>query len=171
MSRARRGKDPHEQLLDAEEAATLVEPELLPGLDAPWLGEQRVALEHVRVEALELAATAAQAVEPSLAETYARAAVAAAPFRESTWVALIAALRVRGNVAEALQAYDEVRRLLRDELGAVPGRELVALHGTLLAEGDPDPGDDSDSNSHDGNDGNAGSRSRLARRSASPPRP
>ncbi|MGZ6617655.1 MAG: AAA family ATPase, partial [Solirubrobacteraceae bacterium] len=136
LDRARRGKDPKQRLLDAEEAANLVEPELLPGLDAPWLGEQRVALEHVRVEALEIAATAARTVEPSLAETYARAAVAAAPFRESTWVALIAALRVRGNVAEALQAYDEIRRLLRDELGAVPGRELVALHGTLLAEGD-----------------------------------
>ncbi len=148
LDRARRGTDPREQLLDAEEAATLVEPELLPGLDAPWLNEQRVALEHVRVEALELAATAAQAVEPSLAETYARAAVAAAPFRESTWVALIAALRVRGNVAEALQAYDEVRRLLRDELGAVPGRELVALHGTLLAEGDTDT--DGDSNDRGG---------------------
>ncbi len=163
---------PHERLLDAEEAATLVEPELLPGLDAPWLGEQRVALEHVRVEALELAATAAQAVEPSLAETYARAAVAAAPFRESTWVALIAALRVRGNVAEALQAYDEVRRLLRDELGAVPGRELVALHGTLLAEGDPDPGDDSDSTATTATTATTtGSRSPLARRRASPPRP
>ncbi len=136
LERARAGTSPEHTLAAAEEAAKLVEPELLPGLDAPWLGEQRVALEHVRVEALELAATAAQTIEPSLAETYARAAVAAAPFRESTWVALIAALRVRGNVAEALQAYDEVRRLLRDELGAVPGRDLVALHGTLLAETD-----------------------------------
>jgi SARP family transcriptional regulator, regulator of embCAB operon len=171
LDRARRGKDPHERLLDAEEAATLVEPELLPGLDAPWLGEQRVALEHVRVEALELAAAAAQAVEPSLAETYARAAVAAAPFRESTWVALIAALRVRGNVAEALQAYDEVRRLLRDELGAVPGRELVALHGTLLAEGDTDPGGAGDSNSNDGNDGNAGDVPVTAGAAARPPAP
>lgn len=136
LDRARDSADPAERVAAAEEAARLVEPELLPGLDAPWLGEERLALAHLRVEALELASVAAQAVEPALAETYARAAVTAAPFRESAWVALIAALRVRGNVAEALQAYDEVRRLLRDELGAVPGRELVSLHGALLAETD-----------------------------------
>jgi tetratricopeptide (TPR) repeat protein len=51
-------------------------------------------------------------------------------------VALIEALRTRGNLAEALQVYDEVRRLLQDELGATPGRELVALHGRLLVESD-----------------------------------
>ena len=168
LERARRSDDPEQRLAAAEEAANLVEPELLPGLDAPWLGEERVALEHVRVEALELAATAARTIAPSLAETYARAAVAAAPFRESTWVALIAALRVRGNVAEALQAYDEVRRLLREELGAVPGRELVALHGSLLAEGDIDTVAGTGTGD---NGGGAGGVSAAARASARTPAP
>jgi DNA-binding SARP family transcriptional activator/tetratricopeptide (TPR) repeat protein len=120
----------------AHEAARLVEPGLLPGLEASWLDAQRTSVEHLRVEALELAANAALTIDPAHAEGLARAAVAAAPFRESTWVALITTLRARGNIAEALQAYDEVRRLLRDELGAVPGRELVALHGRLLGESD-----------------------------------
>ena len=76
----------------------------LPGLEAPWLGDERIALERLWIEALELGADAALAVEPALAETLARAAVATSPFRESAWAALIAALQERGNVAEALQA-------------------------------------------------------------------
>ena len=51
----------------------------------------------------------------------ARAAVAAAPFRESARVALIEVLQARGNVAEAVRAYEELRTLLREELGTVPG--------------------------------------------------
>jgi DNA-binding SARP family transcriptional activator/tetratricopeptide (TPR) repeat protein len=134
LARARESDAPEQRLALAQETARLVEPGLLPGLEAPWLDEQRGSLEDLRIEALELAAHAARTVDPALAEKLARSVVAVARFRESAWVALIAALRARGNVAEALQAYDEVRRLLRDELGAVPGRELMALHGRLLGE-------------------------------------
>lgn len=129
--------DANERRLElAREAAGIVEPGLLPGLQASWLDAERTSLDHLRVEALELAANAALTIDPALAERLARAATVAAPFRESTWVALISTLRARGNIAEALQAYGEVRRLLRDELGAVPGPELVALHGRLLGESD-----------------------------------
>ena len=41
-------------------------------------------------------------------------------------------LAARGNPAEALQAYEEIRALLMDELGTVPGSELMALHAGLL---------------------------------------
>ena len=139
LAEARTAEAAERRLELAHEAARLVEPGLLPGLEASWLDAERTSLEHLRVEALESAANAALTIDPSLAEGLARSATAAAPFRESTWVALIASLRARGNVAEALQAYDEVRRLLRDELGAVPGRELVALHGRLLGKND-EPG-------------------------------
>jgi tetratricopeptide (TPR) repeat protein len=115
------------------------EPGLLPGLDAPWLTAERDGLEHLRVEALELAAGAARTIEPPLAESLAREAVAAAPYRESAWAALISALQARGNVAEALHAFEDVRTRLREELGAVPGRELMALHAQLLAETDEAP--------------------------------
>ena len=43
-----------------------------------------------------------------------------------------------GNVAEALQAYEELRRLLRDELGVTPAPEVQALHQQLL-DGDSRP--------------------------------
>ena len=48
------------------------------------------------------------------------------------------ALAAGGNVAEALRAYDDLRVLLRDELGAAPAAEAQALHGRLLA-GDAGP--------------------------------
>jgi DNA-binding SARP family transcriptional activator len=136
LSRARAADQPADRLAAALQASNLVEPGLLPGLDAPWLAEARDAVERVRIEALELGADAARTVDPPLAESLARAAITAAPFRESAWICLIATLQARGNMAQALQAYEEVRRLLRDELGAVPGPELLALHGRLLAQGD-----------------------------------
>ena len=119
----------------AREAEEMTAGGLLPGHEADWLDAQRDAVVDLRVEALELAARAAErlggAVLPE-AEQYARAAVAAAPFRESARGALIAVLRARGNTADALRAYDEVRVLLRDELGVAPGPELQALHTALL---------------------------------------
>lgn len=119
----------------AREAAELAEPGLLPGYDAPWLSEPRNALDDLRVEALEIAAEAGVRLGgPELpgAEAAARAAVAAAPYRESARARLIRALQARGNLAEALLAYEDVRTLLREELGTAPGPELLALHERLL---------------------------------------
>ncbi|WP_030039203.1 AfsR/SARP family transcriptional regulator, partial [Streptomyces resistomycificus] len=45
------------------------------------------------------------------------------------------ALRDAGRAAEALAAYEDVRRLLADRLGADPGPELRQLHGELLRPG------------------------------------
>ena len=133
LARARETGQPAQRLAAAREAAELLEPGLLPGHEAEWLREARDATERVRVEALEVAAAAARALNPALAEELAREAVAAAPFRESAWVALIDALQARGNLAEALQAYEQIRQRLRDELGTVPGGELLAIHARLLA--------------------------------------
>ena len=43
-------------------------------------------------------------------------------------------LHARGNVAEALRVFEDVRVLLREELGTAPGPALVALHERLLRE-------------------------------------
>ena len=43
-----------------------------------------------------------------------------------------------GNPAEALRAFDELRQLLRDELGTTPGPAVMALHARLL-RGDGPP--------------------------------
>jgi DNA-binding SARP family transcriptional activator len=129
LALARAASAPADALAAAREAAGLVEGGLLPGVEAPWLEGHRSAMEDLRIEALELVARTGA---PEQAESAARAVLALAPFRESAWAALIGALRDRGNVAEALRAYEEMRRLLDEELGAVPGSELLSLHGELL---------------------------------------
>ncbi|MET8973978.1 ATP-binding protein, partial [Streptomyces hydrogenans] len=58
---------------------------------------------------------------------------------EPLQVLRIRALRDAGRAAEALAAYEEVRRTLADRLGADPGPGLRALHEDLLAAETPAP--------------------------------
>ncbi|MER7599351.1 ATP-binding protein [Streptomyces hydrogenans] len=63
------------------------------------------------------------------------------PLDEPLQALRIRALRDAGRAAEALAAYEEVRRTLADRLGADPGPELRALHERLLSgEGPEAPG-------------------------------
>ncbi len=133
LDRARDGGDGLAALAQAREAIALTDDGFLPELDAPWLREARRAVADLRVDALEVVAEVALAVRPAQAEEAARAAVSAAPFRESARAALMRALRARGNHAEALRVFDDLRTLLRDELGVAPGPQLLALHAELLA--------------------------------------
>ncbi|OIJ67175.1 AfsR/SARP family transcriptional regulator [Streptomyces mangrovisoli] len=54
------------------------------------------------------------------------------PLDEPLQALRLRALRDTGRTAEALAAYDAVRRLLADRLGSDPGPELRSLHGELL---------------------------------------
>ncbi|MGW0816809.1 BTAD domain-containing putative transcriptional regulator [Streptomyces viridiviolaceus] len=54
------------------------------------------------------------------------------PLDEPLQALRLRALRDTGRTAEALAAYDDVRRLLADRLGTDPGPELRALHAGLL---------------------------------------
>ncbi|MGW3558822.1 AfsR/SARP family transcriptional regulator, partial [Streptomyces sp. NPDC000963] len=58
---------------------------------------------------------------------------AAHPLDEPLQALRIRALRDTGRAAEALAAYEEVRRALADRLGADPSPALRALHAALLA--------------------------------------
>ena len=62
-----------------------------------------------------------------------------APLREAGHRLLMEALAARGEVAEALAAYEALRVLLRDELGMAPGEAARALHERLLAGTSPAP--------------------------------
>ncbi len=105
----------------------------LADCDGPWLHEQRGVLHERRVRALELLAEASlRGGELAEAADAARAALAAAPFRESAHMLLMEAHAAAGNPAEALRAFEDLRRLLREELGAVPGPSVMALHERLL---------------------------------------
>src|SRR5215212_5809269 len=128
----------------AQEAVSIADGGLLPGLEAAWIDERRRELSDLRVEALEAIAAIGVGIrgasELAAAEAGARAAIESAPFRESARAALMEVLRARGNVAEALMVYDELRTLLMDELGTTPGPALVQLYERLLmAEDEPAP--------------------------------
>ncbi|MEU0332836.1 BTAD domain-containing putative transcriptional regulator [Streptomyces sp. NPDC006193] len=56
------------------------------------------------------------------------------PLDEPLQALRLRALRDTGRPAQALAAYEDVRRLLADRLGSDPGPELRALHAALLSE-------------------------------------
>ena len=55
-----------------------------------------------------------------------------APYRETGHRLLMEALARRGNVAEALLAYERLRVLLREELGITPSPTVQGVHRRLL---------------------------------------
>lgn len=110
---------------------------LLQGEDRPWLDEWRRRLEDIMLRGLECFAQARLGLGgPTLpqAEDAARRLIRLAPYREPGHRILIEALESRGNVPEALLAYDRLRVLLRDELGVAPSPALQTIHRRLLGE-------------------------------------
>ncbi len=110
--------------------------------DHPWVEARRRDVEELRLRTFECMGAAGLELGGSgigAAERAARAIVAAAPFRESGHRVLMEALAARGDAAEALGVYEELRVRLRDELGATPGAAVRELHERLLAAGDEDP--------------------------------
>jgi DNA-binding SARP family transcriptional activator len=109
----------------------------LTGLEAPWIDGWRRRLEEVRLRGLECFAAASLGLGgPALAQAEERARMLTelAPYRETGHRLLIEALAGRGNVAEALRAYERLRVLLRDELGIAPSPAIQAVHQQLLLQ-------------------------------------
>ena len=107
----------------------------LPGEDALWIDEVRRELEELHVRALEAYGAAGLGLggtELAAARAAGRTLVKLAPLRESGHRLLMRALAAEGNPAEALRAYDELRTLLRDELGVSPSAPTQALYEQLL---------------------------------------
>lgn len=109
----------------------------LPAEEAPWVVEQRRWLEDVHLRALECDAAASLGIggsEVAAAERDARRLISLAPYRESGHRLLMKALALRGNSAEALIVYEQLRTLLREELGAAPSAASQAMHRQPLGE-------------------------------------
>ena len=108
---------------------------LLPDTDQPWVEGWRRRLTESGVRALECYTTAClhlAGTELASAERAARELVTVAPLRETTHLLLMQSLAARGNVAEALAAYERLRVLLRDELGTTPSPTVQGYYLQLL---------------------------------------
>ena len=119
----------------ASAAVAIVGRGFLPGHDAPWVHERRVELANLHLRTLEVQAQAGLALGGAHADGAERAAaelVREAPLREAGHRLLMEALAARGEVAEALAAYERLRVVLRDELGTTPGEAARAVHERLL---------------------------------------
>ena len=111
----------------------------LTGLEASWIDEWRRRLEEVRLRGLECFAAAGLGLGgPALAQAEERARMLTelAPYRETGHRLLMEALARRGNVAEALRAYERLRVLLREELGIAPSPAVQVVHRRLLDSAD-----------------------------------
>jgi DNA-binding SARP family transcriptional activator len=102
--------------------------ELLPGWYEDWLIVERERLRQRRLHTLEAACRRlaevgrfADALEAGLA------AVATEPLRESSHAAVIEAHLAEGNLVEASRQYQQLRDLLRENLGTRPSRRVLEL--------------------------------------------
>ncbi len=115
-------------------ARTLSRP-LAPALDHPWVLAQRAELQRRAVDALALAARAGlrtPAAPPDGAVDAARELVAARPHDEQHAALLIDLLFAAGDRGAALQAYEDARARLRDDLAITPGPDLRERHLRLM---------------------------------------
>ena len=108
--------------------------QLLTEAEALWRGP----LEHPRLAELRLSATEDRCEaellldKGSMLVAELEELTAAHPLRERLGELLIRALAGTGRQAEALAAYERLRKLLAEELGTDPSPELRALHVQLL---------------------------------------
>jgi glutamate transport system substrate-binding protein len=65
-----------------------------------------------------------------------RRQVYAEPLRETGWLLLMCGLYMSGNPAAALDAYQQARAMLTDQLGVDPTEHLQALHHAILVRDD-----------------------------------
>ncbi|MDQ3677688.1 MAG: AAA family ATPase, partial [Actinomycetota bacterium] len=135
------------QALDiATEGLALLTAPPVPEFEAPWAQQAREHADELCSQLLELVALAGIRAGGNClvdAERAARRLVERQPFRESGHALLMRALAARGDVAEGLRVYDQLRAALMDELGAVPSAQVVALHERLL-RGRPAAADNAD---------------------------
>lgn len=102
--------------------------DLLPGWYEDWVVFERERFRQLRLHALDaLSERLVARGRFALAVEAALAAVREEPLRESSHRSLIRAHLAEGNVSEAIREYRGYRRLLNEELGVPPSREMEGL--------------------------------------------
>ncbi|MEW1692867.1 BTAD domain-containing putative transcriptional regulator [Streptomyces sp. NPDC091265] len=140
LTLAREQRNPADTMLMLKEALSLWQGPALTGTfpSAP-LQAAAHALEESRLTTVEQLAHAYVALgEHHRAAAVLRAEAEAHPMREPLAAALMTALYRSGRQSEALDRFHRTRRLLADELGIDPGRELADAY-TQILRGHPEP--------------------------------
>lgn len=125
-----------EAWLPAQIGWSITSREFLTGCEGDWVEEHRRRLEADHLRALQCIAAAGTHLGVSElpdGERAARSLIELAPYRESGYRLLMEALEARGEIAEALFIHDQLRRMLNEELGLTPGREVQIVLERLLA--------------------------------------
>ena len=118
-----------------ERAVALYRGPLLADCLEEWILPERSAREQAFLAALEmLAMRSAERSEPAAAVRSLRLLIAADPFRESAYCALMQALAERGDRAALRKVYHSLRVLLRRDLNTAPAPETEALFRQLSTQ-------------------------------------
>lgn len=107
----------------------------LVGHDSPWIERVRQQLGNALVRSHECVAEAGLGIggaELITAERAARRLVVIAPLNERGWRLLMRIVARQGNPAEALMLFEELRTVLREQLGTGPSIQSRDLHRALL---------------------------------------
>jgi DNA-binding SARP family transcriptional activator/streptogramin lyase len=133
---ARETSDPDRRAALLHDALDLWRDAPLPELRAEPFSTAAVAqLEQLRLAALEERIDADLALgRHAVLVAELEALVAEHPYRERLRAQLMLALYRSGRQADALDAYQAGRRVLQDELGLEPGRELRDLEAAILRQ-------------------------------------
>jgi DNA-binding SARP family transcriptional activator len=119
----------------ARVALHIVRREFVPGESATWIDDERRSLEEIELRALECVGESSLQLGPLELDSAVRSSrelVRLAPHRESGYRILMRSLATKGNDAEALDVYEQLRVRLREDLGAAPSRATQELHQALL---------------------------------------
>ena len=112
-----------------DEAAALWREPVLPGLDSPRLATARTHVEERHRTLVERHATLL--IDASRPEAVVDLLADADRLDERLAALLVRALRDAGRPRDAVELFLDVRRRLRDELGAEPGEDLRELYASL----------------------------------------
>jgi DNA-binding SARP family transcriptional activator len=119
---------PREAWPNAVVAHSVLERGFLHGEEASWIVRERERIQSEHLRSLELLADVALRLgDPTAAIRFARLSREIEPFRESAYEREMRAEIQLGNRAEALKTYEQLRRLLADELGADPSSTVQAV--------------------------------------------
>ncbi len=109
-------------------------PALLGLPQSTWATAEAGRLDALRLDALEERFEAALALgEHAELVSAIRAALEESPFRERLWGQLMLALYRTGRQADALEVFQEARRVLSEQLALEPGPNLRRLQEAILA--------------------------------------